>query len=60
MPKSNDILKSLPSKDLENPTILLLVEIIRKQQEDIFLLKDEVARLKGYAYPQSSTTDWQS
>ena len=41
------ILKSLPASDLENPTIMLLIEIIHNQQEEISRLKDEIARLKG-------------
>ena len=36
----------IPQAD-KNPTVLLLLEIIQKQAEEIQLLKDEIARLKG-------------
>ena len=41
------LLKKIPESDLKNPIVVLLMEIIRKQSEEIQLLKDEIARLKG-------------
>jgi hypothetical protein len=36
----------IPDEDKENPTVLLLLEIISQQAEQIQQLKDEIARLK--------------
>ena len=37
----------IPDEDKQNPTVLLLLEIIRQQAEQIQQLKDEIARLKN-------------
>jgi hypothetical protein len=37
----------LPPSEQLNPTVLVLLEICRRQQEENQLLKDEIARLKG-------------
>jgi uncharacterized small protein (DUF1192 family) len=37
----------IPEEDLNNPSVIALLEIIRIMQEQIKELQDEIARLKG-------------
>ena len=39
-------IEDIPPKD-RNPTVVLLLEICHRQQEEIQQLRDEIARLKG-------------
>lgn len=41
-------LSTIPEKDKENPTVLLLLDIIRLQAEQIEQLKDEINKLKNH------------
>ncbi len=41
-------LSTIPEKDRENPTVLLLLDIIRMQAEQIEQLKDEINKLKNH------------
>ena len=41
-------LSTIPEKDRENPTVLLLLDIIRLQAKQIEQLKDEINKLKNH------------
>ena len=46
--KSTSYTSILTDQDKDNPTVILLLDVIRRQAEEIEQLKDEINRLKNY------------